>query len=487
MKRESRRSFLLLCVALSAFLCGSACSRIPRKASLEAAPGLEARLARILELCPLPEPWSITADGEAKAFISLAVDAQDPASPTAGELWLAPPLDLADPRFSLGASEAAALGLEPLESILPPRRAALVDGLWPGEEGYAFGRDLRLSVHGASKDDSPPRELSAWAERARAAARAADARPATLCATGDMQAGAADAPVLAARGRRLGEIFRGELLGELRRPDFLVGNLEGAISGRGEPNPRKRFLFRMPPGTAQALQSAGFDLVLFGNNHAFDYGPQAFEDTLRELDESGLPFVGAGRDATDSRELRRIELSRGAGVAFIGFASYPRERMGFTTEEAAAASGRPGINADEDATAAAIATASAGGDAVVVLAHGGDEYVAAPPSYLRDRYRRFADSGAVLVLGSHPHVLQGVEARGSSLIAYSLGNFLFTGLEEPEQSRKSAAISFLMYRGRARGIRLSPVLVDSRGTSPDPDRAGAEHHFAALCALLMGR
>jgi poly-gamma-glutamate synthesis protein (capsule biosynthesis protein) len=161
--------------------------------------------------------------------------------------------------------------------------------------------------------------------------------------------------------------------------------------------------------------------------------------------------------------------------------------LGFTTEEAAAGVERPGINADEEATVAAISAAASAGETVVALAHGGAEYVAAPPPYLRERYRRFARAGAALVLGSHPHVLQGVEAEGSSLIAYSLGNFLFTGLEEPPQSVRSAALDFLVYAGRARGLRLVPVLVSPSGTALDPDRAAAERRFASLCAALSSR
>jgi len=285
----------------------------------------------------------------------------------------------------------------------------------------------------------------------------------------------------------LEELFQGGLLANLRSPDILVGNLEGTVSGRGSPNPRKRYHFRMPPGTGRALAAAGIDLLLLANNHVFDYGLDAFEDTLAELDESGLGHVGAGPDAAAAVAPRRVSLPGGGGLLFIGFASCPPERLGFTTGEAQAGDGRPGINTDEAATVAAISAAARAGETVVVLAHGGEEYVAAPPSYLRERYRRFARSGAALVLGSHSHVLHGAEAEGSALIAYSLGNFLFTGLEEPPLSIGSAVLEFLVYEGKVRGLRLAPVLVGLHGTAPDADRAGAERRFASLCALLSRR
>jgi len=488
--RASLAGTLLSAGLLSAFAVGS-CAARPRTFRLEADGALMPVLESILRSSPPPERWIAAREGAA-ADAAISLGYADRALPSkaarapAGSLYSAPSLPLADPRFSLPRAEASASGLVPLEAIEPPRRAVPVDGRWPGEEGYPFVRELTLSAIDGD-GGAPPRDLASWLVGAAAAARAARSAPATLCATGDIQAVPREGLILAAGGARLGELFRGDLLPRMRRADILVGNLEGDVSGGGAPNPRKRFLFRMPPGTARALQGAGFDLVLFANNHTFDYGAEAFLDTLGELEESGLAFAGAGRDAAAAASPRRVDVAGKGSLTFVGFASFPRERLGFTTEEAAAGASRPGVNADEAATVAAISAAAASGETVVVLAHGGAEYVGTPPPYLRARYRRFARAGAALVIGSHPHVLQGAEAEGTSLIAYSLGNFLFTGLEEPPQSRRSAAVEFLVYGGRARGLRLLPVLVDPRGSSPDPDAEGAERRFAASCTALAAK
>ncbi|HRY53318.1 MAG TPA: CapA family protein [Spirochaetia bacterium] len=488
--RRPPAALLLAAAALGASLALPACRADPPKLRLEAEPRLEPRLRAILEAGPLPGRWSLAAPAEkARAVLALVpAEAAGAGGRGAGRLWSAPALELADPRFDLGESEAREFGLRPLESILPPLRAPSVEGRWPGEEGYPFVEELALVLRGEGRLP-PPRELAAWAERAAAAAAARDGGPSALRAVGDLQAGPAELSILASGGSRMAELFRGGLLEELRKADLLLGNLEGPISSRGSPNPRKRFLFRMPPGSARAFSSAGFDLLLFANNHAFDFGPEAFDDTLGELAQEALPFVGAGPDAQSALAPRRLELPAGGAILAFGFAAYPRERLGFTTGEAAAGEGRRGINADEEATLASIRAAAdqartRGDEALIVLAHGGHEYVPAPPPELRDRYRRFAEAGAALVIGSHPHVLQGVEAHGHTLIAYSLGNFLFTGLEEPPIARRSAALDFLLYRGIARGIRILPVIVDPRGSSLDPDRRAAERRFAALCAGL---
>jgi poly-gamma-glutamate synthesis protein (capsule biosynthesis protein) len=196
-------------------------------------------------------------------------------------------------------------------------------------------------------------------------------------------------------------------------------------------------------------------------------------------------YVGAGFDSKEASAVKFVRITGANQVfAFIGFASFPRENMGFTTEEAAAGPNRPGVNADEGATVAAIRATAAVGDVVIVLTHGGHEYVDEPPSNVKERYRRFVDAGATLVVGSHPHVLQGVEARGSSLIIYSLGNFVFTGEAEPPAGQRGALVSILMYRGIARGLRLYPIRITYTGSYLVDDQGAADIRFSSLCAEL---
>ena len=451
------------------------------------------RLETILAQSPLPHGWTVSPGGEAvQATVELAsaaassqtsIDARPSVVAPAGRRWLVPALRLSDPRFSLTAAEAKAAGLRPLEDVLPPFRTPLVDGRWPGQDGYPFTEDLWLSVSAAR--GKAPRELADWALAAARRAAREEERPIVLGATGDIQVGPREGALLISGEEGRVAVLEGGLLPLLRSFDFLIGNLEGQISLRGEPNPRKRYLFRFPPGTAAALKSAGFGLLLFGNNHALDFGLDAFQDTLKDLDGTGMPYVGAGLDADRAVAIKRLRIAGAVrDFAFIGFAAFPKEAMGFTTEEAAAGPNRPGVNADEAATMTAIGSAAATGDTVVVLSHGGREYLDAPPQDVEERYRRFVDAGAALVVGSHPHVLQGVEARGRSLIAYSLGNFVFTGEAEPPPGQKGALVAFLMYRGVARGLRLYPLRIGFQGSTLYDDHGDAEARFAGLCAEL---
>jgi hypothetical protein len=462
----------------------------PGAIRLEAEGALMPRLEAIVAAHPAPEGW-IVARGDAEnavAALSLEAVSQGGSPPRSsfpcGTLYLAAAADLTEELYSISARRAEDRGLEPLESVILPRRALAVDGVWPGGPGYPFARALALSLRPLAPCRMP-RVLERWLESVAKAASAADYKPIDLAAAGDMQVGESQWPLLASGEEGLASLMRGGVLDLVRKPDLAVANLESPISARGYPNPRKRYRFRMPPGSAAALAKAGFDLVLFGNNHGFDFGPEAFEDSLLDLERGALPFVGAGRDLAAASAAQYLDARGGGKVAFVGFAFYPSERMGFAAKEAAAGAEVAGVSMDEAATLASIRSAAASGATVVVLAHGGAEYVETPTAAARELYARFVDAGAALVAGSHPHLLQGCEARSGSLIAYSLGNFLFTGELEPPEAWKSGVLYVLFYQGKPRGLLLQPVIAGYDYTSPDPDRTTAEARFTALSAALL--
>jgi poly-gamma-glutamate capsule biosynthesis protein CapA/YwtB (metallophosphatase superfamily) len=497
MRPSARGSLLLAVSALCASALTLSCSQRGGTVRLEAEAGLLLKLEALAAAQSLPAGWRLSSEVEPSqaegpgrqpaVVVSLSALAPGAALPrdsvVCGAGYDAAAVELSDERFSVSPGEAQALGLLPLDSILPPRRALAVDGLWPGEAGYPFVTTLALSAHGPG--GGPPRAIAGWLEAAAARARAAarSESPFVLAAAGDMQVGEYEWPLLAQKDG-MGALLTGGLLDLIRRPDLAVANLETSISARGYPNPLKRFRFRMPPGSVAAFARAGFDLLLFANNHGFDFGPEAFEDSLADFRAAGLPMVGAGENKAEAEAPRYIDTAAGARLAFVGFAFFPEERSGFALADAAALSDRPGIAVDEEGALAAIRAAARTGATVVVLAHGGAEYVEEPSPRARAVYAAFVDAGAALVLGSHPHLLQGCEARGGSLIAYSLGNFLFTGESEPQQAWKSAVLDFLFYRGRVRSLRIHPVIAGYDYSSLDPDQAGAEKRFARLCAEL---
>ncbi|MBA4181443.1 MAG: hypothetical protein C0506_12705 [Anaerolinea sp.] len=213
----------------------------------------------------------------------------------------------------------------------------------------------------------------------------------------------------------------------LRSADLTVGNLECAISDGGFAEP-KSYTFRAPPLAASGLAVAGFDLVSLANNHSLDFGRDALLDTIETLRLASVAVVGAGRDAGEAYGYR-VLVTKGVRVAFLAMGEVPNEG-GYNMRTWTAAPAEPGIAwADEERLAATVREAAEAADIVVVMFHFGVEGSTEPSGRQRQLARSAIDAGANLVVGSHPHLLQEVEAYGRGLIAYSLGNFVFDGFE----------------------------------------------------------
>ena len=205
----------------------------------------------------------------------------------------------------------------------------------------------------------------------------------------------------------------------LRAADIAFGNLECAVSRRGSPVP-KQYNFRGSPAALRRVaRFAGFDALNLANNHSGDYGPTAFLDTLRFTRTFGMTPVGGG--VSRRRALRpRVVTRHGLRVAFVGFSD--RLPLSFY-----ATPSRPGIAfASEPAIRLAVRRATRLADVVVATFHWGDELSSTPNARQRFFARVALRAGAHAVIGAHPHVLQPRVRLGRRIVAYSLGNFVFS-------------------------------------------------------------
>jgi len=211
----------------------------------------------------------------------------------------------------------------------------------------------------------------------------------------------------------------------LRGADIAFVNLESPLTEGGEPA-NKDFVFRGPTAGARGLAEAGVDIVSLANNHVLDYGPQGLADTLAALQGAGVAFTGAGEDISDARSPRLMERN-GIRLAFLAYVNTPADSVsGFDVSGTQATEERAGVAwLTPEAVAADVAAARAAADVVVVSVHAGDEYQEAPNGLQAAAAHAAIDAGAALVLGSHPHVLQGIETYKGGLIVYSLGNLVF--------------------------------------------------------------
>ena len=217
------------------------------------------------------------------------------------------------------------------------------------------------------------------------------------------------------------ENFSPDLLALMRGADILLCNNEFCLSDRGEPLPGKAYTFRAQPGNAVYWYTMGADIVSLANNHCGDYGQDAFLDTLDVLKDAGIPCIGAGRDLAEAQQAQYFI----AGDLTIAFVGATRAEKYIMTPQAAEDS--PGVlyTYDPAQTVEAIRTAKANADFVVVYVHWGTEGSTVLEQAQTDLATAYAEAGADLIVGAHPHILQGAGWRGDVPVFYSLGNFWF--------------------------------------------------------------
>jgi len=209
-------------------------------------------------------------------------------------------------------------------------------------------------------------------------------RHVTLMAVGDIMLGRTIGDLIESEGSDAPFLYTAETLSSA---DITLGNLECSISNRGIAE-EKTYAFRAPITAGESLAYAGFDLVNLANNHVLDFGPLALEDTIDIL------------------------------------ADIPSTDYDYRAWEASA--NEPGIAwADEDKIQKGIQEAKQHADVVIVLVHNGYEIKQQVVNSQVEIAQLAIDSGASLVIGSHPHVLQRIDEYQEGLIVYSMGNFVF--------------------------------------------------------------
>ncbi len=202
----------------------------------------------------------------------------------------------------------------------------------------------------------------------------------------------------------------------LRSADLAFANLENPISSRGI-NIGSKYSFRADPKTTQGLKYAGFDVVSIANNHMWDYGREAFLDTMVYLTDAGISFTGGGRNFEEAHKPVIKEVN-GTKIAFLAYTEF--------LQNVVAGKNSAGVTTwNMDQMKKDISVASQQSDIIVVSFHWGDEYQTKHNQKQELFAKAAIDAGADLIIGHHPHVVQEVEQYKDGWIAYSLGNFVF--------------------------------------------------------------
>ena len=187
--------------------------------------------------------------------------------------------------------------------------------------------------------------------------------------------------------------------------DLTIVNLEGTLTDETR-HAGKTYNFRAPPHFAMSLSSSGIDAVSLANNHSRDFLDAGYKETIESLDAEGVASFGNARNTI-------LEVN-GINIGLFGFLTWVDSRENRNSITAA-------INDLKDN----------GADLIIAYFHWGIEKDYRPNSHQKNLGRFTIDNGADLVLGSHPHVIQGIEVYKGKNIVYSLANFSFGGNRRP--------------------------------------------------------
>jgi len=219
-----------------------------------------------------------------------------------------------------------------------------------------------------------------------------------------------------AEARGYDSLLDENLKGLLQTANFVVVNLEGPIttnqsvsvgSAIGSTN---NYLFTFDPVVTQFLKTYHMSPVNLGNNHMLNFGEVGLRSTYQYLDEAGLQYFGNPEPAADATQRVAIITSQHITIALVNYNQF-------------VAAGLETALIDIQAVQNQV-------DLVFVYAHWGNEYVP-ENQVLIDQAHQFIEVGADAVIGSHPHVVTGIEDYQGKRIYYSLGNFIFDQYFEP--------------------------------------------------------
>lgn len=229
-------------------------------------------------------------------------------------------------------------------------------------------------------------------------------------------------------------------------------NVEAPLCGVGNAIEKTGPLLNQRSDAASLLRGMGFNLFSMANNHINDYGEEALLYTISSFSEADT--IGAGEvEQAYGLRMRTVE-----GVRY-GFLAYGENGYGALDGEHSSGYAwvnHPRVNADIEKYRKEV-------DMLIVQVHAGVEMIDVPIPEWRDRYRVLIDCGADIVIGHHPHIVQGMEYHHGKPIFYSLGNFYFDGILNTNEWNTGAILQLDVEDGQF--SRFDFHLVEKNGQS----------------------
>ncbi|MCP4133064.1 MAG: CapA family protein [bacterium] len=214
------------------------------------------------------------------------------------------------------------------------------------------------------------------------------------------------------------ESVYGDLLPELKKADLRITNLECPLTDTGDGIWKSGSVLKGMDRHVGGVSAVPFEVVTMANNHVFDYGLDAFNNTGSLLTQNNIAAVGAGLSTEEAEKPLVVNINN-LKIGIINFS----EGEDLTDTGDGEGPGVFGWHIDRVCELTAELKKEV--NAVIVICHGGLEYIPFPPPYIANAFQRVADAGADLVVGHHPHVPQGMQIYKGVPLCYSLGNFVF--------------------------------------------------------------
>jgi poly-gamma-glutamate capsule biosynthesis protein CapA/YwtB (metallophosphatase superfamily) len=354
-----------------------------------------------------------------------------------------------------------AIALVAVYAVERSHAGATAEGVTDAKTAAVVSSTAQATTSSNTATTTPPTTTPPTAEPATTTTSTTEAASLTVAAGGDVQGDRMVGKYIDSKG---GAAALAKVAPYLKTADLAFINLEGPISDKGTKAAWKEYTFRSRLALMSGLTSAGIDVVSTANNHAADCGTAAVLDTLTRLDKAGIEHAGSGKDAASARQPAILTTAAGT-VAVLAFTD--KHAAGF-----AASTGHPGVAVIGDGSnvIAAIRAAKKKADYVIVSFHWGIEYQATAAAYQRTLGHKCIDAGADLVLGHHPHVIQGIEVYKDKLIAYSLGDFVFD--HRPGVTGQAFVLRVTLRKSGPPVARIIPVYLDDTYGIPAPVSGG---------------
>lgn len=260
-----------------------------------------------------------------------------------------------------------------------------------------------------------------------------------------------------------------------KRSDIVFANLEVALTNQKKPFPAKGFNFKADPLWAKVLAKNGINLLSIANNHILDYGDEGLMDTICALRKEKLNFCGAGENLAQARAAALFEV-KGIKVACLSYSvTLPKEFYAKENKPGTAFPYREFLEAD-------VPAARPLADILIISFHWSGELLDFPRKYQTKLARKVIDLGADIVVGHHPHNLQGFEVYKNKLIAYSLGNLCFAMYSNQVKESMLLECKFDK-KGNIKKAEIIPLTVDNKKIKFQPKPLSGRAAVKAICNL----